>query len=136
MTKERIQLLQQNLVRLLSVSDLTGQLFYKRLFELDPSTRSMFKADMREMTRQLMQTVGMIVTGLSTPGEVMSLVAEYGRKHVEYGVVEAHYDTVRTALLWTLDQILGSEFTPESHAAWTEAYDFIAKVMKDAAFKK
>jgi hemoglobin-like flavoprotein len=136
MTKERIQLLQQNLLRLLSVSDLTGQLFYKRLFELDPSIRSMFKADMQEMTRQLMQTVGMIVTGLSTPGEVMSLVAEYGRKHVEYGVVEAHYETVCTALLWTLEQILGSEFTPESHAAWAEAYDFIAKLMKDAAFKK
>ena len=120
-------------MKLLSVSDQTGQVFYKRLFELDPSTKPMFKADMQEMTRQLMQTVGMIVTGLSTPHEVMSLVAEHGRKHVEYGVVEAHYETVRTALLWTLDKILGSEFTPEAQAAWAEAYDFIAKVMKEAA---
>ncbi len=136
MTKERIQLLQQNFVKVLSVSDLAGQLFYRRLFELDPLTKPMFKADMQEMTRQLMQTVGMIVTGLSTPHEVMSFVAEHGRKHVEYGVVEAHYETVRTALLWTLDQVLGSEFTPEAQAAWTEAYDFIAKVMKDAAFQK
>jgi hemoglobin-like flavoprotein len=121
---------------MLSVSDLTGELFYRRLFELDPSLRSMFKADMQEMTRQLMQTVGMIVTGLSTPHEVMNLVAERGRKHVGYGVIEAHYETVRTVLLWTLDQILGSEFTPEAQAAWTEAYDFIAKVMRDAAFRK
>jgi len=81
MTKERIQLLQQHFLKMLSVSDLTGQLFYRRLFELDPSLRSMFKADMQEMTRQLMQTVGMIVTGLSTPHEVMNLVAEHGRKH-------------------------------------------------------
>ena len=83
-----------------------------------------------------MQTVGMIVTGLTTPHEVMNLVAEHGRKHVGYGVIEAHYETVRTVLLWTLDQILGSEFTPEAQAAWTEAYDFISKVMKDAAFRK
>jgi hemoglobin-like flavoprotein len=136
MTKERVQLLQQHFLKMLSVSDLTGQLFYRRLFELDPSLRSMFKADMQEMTRQLMQTVGMIVTGLSTPHEVMNLVAEHGRKHEGYGVIEAHYETVRTVLLWTLDQILGSDFTPEAQAAWTEAYDFIAKVMKDAAFRK
>jgi len=133
MTKERIQLLQQHFLKMLSVSDLAGQLFYKRLFELDPSLRSMFKPDMQEMTRQLMQTVGMIVTGLSTPDEVMNLVAEHGRKHAGYGVIEAHYETVRTALLWTLNQILGLEFTPEAQAAWREAYDFIAKVMKDAA---
>jgi len=34
--------------------------------------------------------VGMIVTGLSTPYEVMNLVAEHERKHVGYGVIEAH----------------------------------------------
>ena len=136
MTKERIELLQQHFVKLLSVSDRAGQLFYTRLFELAPSTKPLFKADMQEMTRQLMQTIGMIVTGMSTPHEVMNFVADHGRKHVEYGVAEADYETVRTALLWTLNQILGSEFTPEAEAAWTEAYDFIAKVMKDAAFKK
>src|SRR5258705_2944569 len=108
MTKERIQVLQQTFVKLLSVSDLAGQLFYGRLFELDPSTKPMFKADMQEMTRQLIQTVGMIVTGMSTPDEVMSLVAEYGRKHVEYGVADAHYETDRTALLWMLAPSLGS----------------------------
>ena len=63
----------------------------------------------------------------------MALVADLGRKHVDYGVVDAHYDTVRTALLWTLRQGLGVDFTPEVNAAWTEAYDFLAKVMKDAA---
>jgi hemoglobin-like flavoprotein len=64
------------------------------------------------------------------------VLSEHGRKHAGYGVIEAHYETVRTVLLWTLDRILGSEFTPEAQAAWTEAYDFIAEVMKDAAFRK
>jgi len=80
-----------------------------------------------------MQMIGMTVQGLSVPDEVMGLVADLGRKHVEYGVVDAHYDTVRTALMWTLGQGLGAEFTPEVKAAWTEAYEFLAKVMKDAA---
>ncbi len=41
-------------------------------------------------------------------------------------IQSAHYDTVASALLWTL-------FTPPVEAAWTEAYTILATVMKDAA---
>ena len=120
-------------MRVLPISDLAAQLFYKRLFELDPTLRPMFKGDMQEQGRKLMQMIGMTVQGLSVPGEIMGLVADLGRKHVEYGVIDAHYDTVRTALMWTLGQGLGADFTPEVKMAWTEAYEFLSKVMKDAA---
>jgi hemoglobin-like flavoprotein len=109
------------------------QTFMTRLFQLDPSLRPMFKGDMQEQGRKLMQMVGMAVQGLSVPNEITGLLADLGRKHVEYGVVDAHYDTVRTALLWTLRQGLGVDFTAEAETAWTEAYEFLAKVMKDAA---
>jgi hemoglobin-like flavoprotein len=133
MTKERVTLVQQTFFKILPISDLAAELFYKRLFEIDPAVRPMFKGDMQEQGRKLMEMIGMAVTGLSNPGEIMSILAELGRRHVEYGVVDAHYDTVRSALIWTLAQGLGSDFTPEVEAAWAEAYDFIAKVMKDAA---
>ena len=42
-----------------------------------------------------------------------------GRRHVGYGVTDAHYDTVGGALLWTLEQRLGPEFTPDVKAPWT-----------------
>ena len=133
MTEQQVRLVQQTFMRVLPISDLAAQLFYKRLFELDPSLRPMFKGDMAEQGRKLMQMIGMTVQGLSVPGEIMGLVADLGRKHVEYGVIDAHYDTVRTALMWTLGQGLGADFTPEVKMAWTEAYEFLAKVMKDAA---
>lgn len=133
MTEQQVRLVQQTFMRVLPISDLAAQLFYKRLFELDPSLRPMFKGDMQEQGRKLMQMIGMTVQGLSVPGEIMGLVADLGRKHVEYGVIDAHYDTVRTALMWTLGQGLGADFTPEVKMAWTEAYEFLAKVMKDAA---
>jgi hemoglobin-like flavoprotein len=56
-----------------------------------------------------------------------------GRKHAEYGVIDVHYDTVRSALLWTLAQGLGADFNHEAEAAWVAAYDLLAGVMKDAA---
>ena len=133
MTEQQVRLVQQTFMRVLPISDLAAQLFYKRLFELDPSLRPMFKGDMQEQGRKLMQMIGMTVQGLSVPGEIMGLVADLGRKHVEYGVIDAHYDTVRTALMWTLGQGLGADFTAEVKMAWTEAYEFLAKVMKDAA---
>ena len=133
MTKQQVALVQQTFMKVLPISDLAAGLFYKKLFEMDPSVRPMFKGDMNEQGRKLMLMIGMAVTGLSTPNEIMGLVADLGRRHGEYGVVDTHYDTVRSALLWTLKQGLGPEFTPEVETAWAEAYDFLAKVMKDAA---
>jgi hemoglobin-like flavoprotein len=133
MTNQQVQLVQQTFMKVLPMSDLAARLFYKRLFEIDPSLKPMFKGDMQEQGRKLMQMIGMTVQGLSVPGEIMGLVADLGRKHVEYGVVDAHYDTVCAALMWTLGQGLGADFTPEVKGAWAEAYEFLATVMKDAA---
>jgi hypothetical protein len=52
-----------------------------------------------------------------------------------YGVADKDYDTVATALLWTLEQGLGTAFTPEARAAWIETYVTLASVMKSAAAK-
>lgn len=56
-----------------------------------------------------------------------------GRRHLNYGVQDEHYDTVAGALLWTLEQGLGEAFTDEVKEAWTAAYVLMAGVMKDAA---
>jgi len=133
MTKQQVQLVQKTFMKVLPMSDMAAHLFYKRLFEIDPSLRPMFKGDMQEQGRKLMQMIGMAVQGLSVPGEITGLVADLGRKHVEYGVIDAHYDTIREALMWTLGQGLGADFTPELKMAWTEAYEFLATIMKDAA---
>jgi nitric oxide dioxygenase len=47
-----------------------------------------------------------------------------------YGVSAEHYETVRAALLWTLEQGLGAGFTSEVKAAWSEAYCALAGPMQ------
>ena len=56
-----------------------------------------------------------------------------GRRHAGYGVTDEHYETVGEALLWTLHQGLGEDFTPNVAAAWATAYALLADVMKQAA---
>ena len=77
--------------------------------------------------------IGTAVASLNRLEVIVPAVQDLGRRHAGYGVQPAHYDTVATALLWTLGQGLGDAFTPPVKAAWTEAYTILATVMKDAA---
>jgi nitric oxide dioxygenase len=73
------------------------------------------------------------VRGISRLDELVPAVRALGKRHVGYGVTDAHYDTVATALIWTLGQGLGTAFTPELRDAWVETYTILANTMKSAA---
>jgi hemoglobin-like flavoprotein len=56
-----------------------------------------------------------------------------GRRHVDYGVQDHHYDLGEVALLWTLEQGLGDGFTGPVRDAWSDAYAALAAIMRGAA---
>jgi hemoglobin-like flavoprotein len=60
-------------------------------------------------------------------------VRDLGRRHAEYGVQTKDYNTVGAALLWTLEQGLTQQFTPEVKEAWTAAYTILATTMQQGA---
>jgi len=101
-------------------------LFYGRLFDLDPSLRSMFHADMREQRVKLMQMLTVAVRGLDRLDTLVPAVRALGRRHAAYGVPPEQFDTVAAAVLWTLAQGLGDAFTPEVHDAWAAVYAVLA----------
>lgn len=133
MTPENIALVRSSWQQVLPIKDTAAQLFYGQLFELDPSLRSLFKGDMIEQGRKLMAMINTVVVSLDQLGPILGAVEDLGRRHVAYGVTEAHYDTVGSALIWTLGKGLGEHFTPAVQAAWAEAYDTLASAMKQAA---
>ena len=61
------------------------------------------------------------------------VLAGLGRRHRNYGVLDEHYDTVGSALLFSLDEALGPRFEPPTRDAWTQLYGFMASTMKEAA---
>jgi hemoglobin-like flavoprotein len=65
--------------------------------------------------------------------EQKALVRDTWRKVT---VTDSHYGSVGATLLWTLEQGLGSEWTPEVKAAWNEAYSLLAGVMRGAALRR
>lgn len=134
MTPEKIALVRSSWQQVLPIKDTAAQLFYGRLFELDPSLRSMFKGDMVEQGRKLMAIINAAVNSLNDLGSILAAVEDMGRRHVSYGVTEAHYDTVGSALIWTLGKGLGEQFSPAMKEAWVETYATLASAMKQAAY--
>ncbi|HXF08909.1 MAG TPA: globin family protein [Candidatus Acidoferrales bacterium] len=133
MTPEEIKLVQSTWAQVVPIQEQAAELFYGRLFVLDPSLKTLFKGDMKAQGQKLMAMIGTVVSGLTQPDTILPAVQDLGRRHVGYGVQAPHYDTVGAALLWTLEQGLGSAFTPETRQAWAKTYNLVAGVMKDAA---
>ena len=132
-TMTQIELVQKTFAVVAPIADDVAALFYRRLFEIDPDLKSMFKSDMTQQRRKLMVMLTAAVKGLPRLDRLIPVLEDLGRRHVEYGVVDRHYETVGAALLWTLEKGLGSEFTPEVRDAWTTVYGVLAATMKAGA---
>lgn len=133
MTPEQVLLVRNSWAKAASNADQAAALFYDRLFALDPSVRSLFKSDMSEQGAKLMRMIAVAVNALDQIDTIVPAVQDLGRRHLAYGVEDRHYDTVGAALLWTLEQGLGDDFTEEVEAAWTAVYGVLADTMKKAA---
>jgi len=133
MTGEQIRLVRESFEKVAPIAGTAAQLFYARLFDLDPSLESLFKGDMAEQGRKLMQMIGAAVRSLDRLEQVMPAVRTLGARHVAYGVREEHYRTVGRALIWTLRKGLREDFTPEAEAAWAELYAALSAAMKGGA---
>jgi len=132
--QEEKQLVQTTWKQVVPIADTAAGLFYDRLFELDPGLRPMFEAaDMASQRKKLIQALALVVNGLDDPDTVIPRVEELGRRHVDYGVEDRHYDTVGAALLWTLEQGLGERWSDAARDAWSGAYGLVSGVMKTAA---
>jgi len=102
LTVRQKTLVQESFAGIAGIADDAAVLFYQRLFELDPSLRPMFRGDMAEQRKKLMQMLTAAVKGLDRLDQLVPVVQDLGRRHAGYGVEDRHYDTVGAALLWTL----------------------------------
>lgn len=133
MNSEQINLVQSSFAEVRPIAVVAADLFYGRLFTLDPSLRALFKGDMAHQGRMLMSMLNAAVGGLTNLETLTPVVRQLGARHVNYGVRAEHYATVGSALLWTLEQGLGDKFTAEVHEAWTLAYELLSSVMLQGA---
>lgn len=136
MNPHEIELIKGSWAKVVPIREQAAELFYGKLFEMDPNVKPLFKGDMKEQGRKLMMMLNTVVTSLEKLEALVPAVQDLGKRHIQYQVKAEHYDTVGAALLWTLGAGLGDAFTDEVKAAWTKAYVTLATVMKQAAYGK
>ena len=136
LTQAQIVLVQDSFAAITPIADDAAALFYRRLFAIDPTLRALFTGDMVEQRRKLMQMLTAAVKGLNHVDRLIPVVEDLGRRHARYGVLDRHYDTVGSALIWTLEKGLGSAFTAEVRLAWTTLYGLLASTMARAAARE
>jgi hemoglobin-like flavoprotein len=130
MTPKQIALVQESWKHVEPIAGAAAELFYARLFALEPSLRALFKGDMSQQGRKVMSMISVAVGSLERLETIVPAVQALGRRHAGYGVEERHYTVVESALLWTLAQGLGARFTKEAEQAWRAAYGALARAMK------
>jgi hemoglobin-like flavoprotein len=133
MTPEQVKLVQDTFQQVAPIAPQAADLFYGRLFEIAPEVRALFPTDLTSQKQKLMAMLTTAVTNLHQVDKIVPAVQNLGRRHVGYGVTDAHYKPVGEALIWTLDKGLGPAFTPPVQDAWVAAYTTLAGVMKEAA---
>lgn len=136
MTPQQIDLVQKSFGDVKPIAATAAELFYSRLFTLEPALRPMFKGEMGKQGQMLMSMIGAAVAGLKNLETLAPVVRQLGARHVRYGVRAEHYAVVGSALLWTLEQGLGPKFTPAVREAWSEAYELLSDVMQLGALEE
>ena len=84
--------------------------------------------------RKLVETLGFIVDHLEDPDILLPAAQDLARAHVGYGVHKEQYASVGQALILTLKQLLGINFTAEDEAAWVSVYTTLSDQMIEAAY--
>jgi nitric oxide dioxygenase len=132
MTPTQVALVRAGFDRIAPMAQDVGLAFYQKLFELNPALRPLFAEDLRPQVGHLMTALTMVIRSLDDLSPVLGRVRVLGRSHASYGVKPADFSTVGAALLATLDEGLGEDFTDEAREAWTLAYTTLAGAMTAA----
>lgn len=126
---DQIELVRDSFVQIVLDPDGAARLFYDRLFELAPETRPLFRNDMVQQGRHLIETLGKVVTGLSSLNVMIPSLRQLAERHVDYGVEDRHYAVAGDALIHMVTVHGGPTIDNATVEAWRTVYTLIANIM-------
>ena len=141
MSPGQVHLIRQSFAEISRYDHVAALVFYRRLFELDPSLRPLFVTDIEEQAKKLTDMLGVLISMLGRPSGLDMELRAMGARDAAYGVKDEHYGLAASALLGMLAEVLGPAFTTQVKDAWMALYIEIEEKMKrgareDAAVEK
>ncbi len=130
LSAREIALIRESFERLQPHVEAASELFYRRLFEIAPELRALFRADMAGQGMRFMSTLAVIVQRFDDPEALKPYLARLAAGHAAYGVKPAHFRPMGRALIATMRETLGADFPEGAESAWEAAYDLLAREMQ------
>jgi hemoglobin-like flavoprotein len=106
-----------------------ADLFYDRLFELDPLLEERFPEDSSVQRTRFLDAISATSSALDDLEGLQPGLHDLGRQNRAQGVEPGDYVTLGKALLWTFEQTLAEDFTPLVRDAWATLYAFLSGAM-------
>jgi hemoglobin-like flavoprotein len=133
MTPKQADLIRRSFDAIWPVRRKIASRFYCRFFELAPDAQRLFPSDMERQHLKLMDMIAAIVGALDKRELFQSIISHSGRQHARFGVNPSHFVAFGDALIWSLEQQFGPEFTPELRETWITLYNAVRSEMIHAA---
>ncbi len=133
MSPDQVHLIRKSFAELSRHDHVAALVFYRRLFEIDPSLRPLFVGDIEQQAKKLIDMLAALISMLERPVGLDMELRAMGARHADYGVKDGHYATVGGALIDMLAEVLGTKFTPATREAWLALYGAVEATMKRGA---
>ena len=106
-----------------------SQLFYQRLFDVNPSARPLFKNSIEVQGRVLIAIISTALSQLKDPVGFNGTLVNLAHVHVTRGVRATQFGLMGDILFWTLRTTLGEIFTDEYRLSWVRIYSRMLKII-------
>lgn len=131
MTAKEIEIVKKSWRKLQGINpELLGDVFYTKLFLLNPSLERMFKTPKEIQSKKLIDMFHSIVLNLENLDGLSDEIEKMGNSHKGYGAKPKHYDSVGNALIWTLANALQKDWNDDVEKAWITCYTILAEKMQ------
>jgi hemoglobin-like flavoprotein len=123
------RLIRLSFLRIEPALELVAQLFFLKLFRLDPALRKKFAGPVEIQARKFAAATKLAMISLGHEDGLAPTLKLLGARHRQLGIRSRHYRTMSRALVWTLEQSLEESFDRDTKDAWTTLLSYFTGIM-------
>lgn len=133
LTEKQIELINNSFEKVGANRPELVEMFYTRLFCLEPDLRDEFETRYRNQTLSIDSFLQMALLATQNPDAVASVLRDVGVKNAKLGQSSSHYPIINEILIDTLAAEVGDAWTAEVSIAWATLLEFVSQTMVEGA---
>ncbi|HEY2551681.1 MAG TPA: globin domain-containing protein [Streptosporangiaceae bacterium] len=127
------RVIKQTFSRVMADEQNAMEYFYGLLFAQSPEVRSLFPLAMTDLRYRVFAALVRLIWSTDNRQAYTTQLAQLGRDHRRFGVREKHHKAFFAALLATVEQFSGQDWTEQARSAWQAALDLASAVISATA---